>query len=85
MAANLRRKTRAYFNKFLEIDQNSYGPENPDVARDLNNLARKLQVANRLDEAEPLMRRVVDIFLKVYAPPAIGIRTCKQSSTTTNT
>ena len=31
---------------------------------DLNNLAQLLQATNRLEEAEPLMRRVVVIFLK---------------------
>jgi Tetratricopeptide repeat len=32
------------------------------VARDLNNLAHLLQAANRLAEAEPLMRRAFTIF-----------------------
>ena len=39
-------------------------PEHPDVARDLNNLAQLLQATNRLAEAEPLVRRMVEIFLK---------------------
>ena len=46
----------------LTIDENSYEPDHPDVARDLNNLAALLKDTNRLDEAEPLMRRVVEIF-----------------------
>ena len=46
----------------LAIDEDSYGPEHPNVARDLNNLAQLLKATNRLDEAEPLMRRVVSIF-----------------------
>ena len=45
----------------LAIDENSYGPEHPDVAGDLNNLAQLLQATNRLKEAEPLMRRVLRI------------------------
>mgnify|MGYP002685705503 CR=1 FL=1 len=36
----------------------------PDIAIDLNNLAGLLQDTNRLEEAEPLMRRNVEIFLK---------------------
>ena len=39
----------------LEIDEQILGPEHPDVARDLNNLAALLQATNRLPEAEPLM------------------------------
>ena len=39
----------------------SYGPEHPNVARDLNNLAQLLQATNRLAEAEPLMRRALAI------------------------
>ena len=41
----------------LAIDEHGYGPNHPDVARDLNNLAWLLQATNRLGEAEPLMRR----------------------------
>ncbi len=47
----------------LDIDERSYGEDHPDVARDLNNLAQLLQATNRLAEAEPLMRRMVWIFL----------------------
>ena len=45
----------------LAIDEKSYGPDHPDVARDLNNLAQLLQATNRLGEAEPLMRRALAI------------------------
>jgi tetratricopeptide (TPR) repeat protein len=45
----------------LAIDEASYGPEHPDVARDLNNLALVLQATSRLGEAEPLMRRALAI------------------------
>ena len=47
----------------LAIDEAAYGPEHPDVARDLNNLAQLLQDTNRLAEAEPLMRRSLVILL----------------------
>jgi tetratricopeptide (TPR) repeat protein len=47
----------------LIIDEKSFGPEHPSVARDLNNLARLLQATNQLGEAEPLMRRNLEIFL----------------------
>ena len=37
--------------------------DHPNVAIRLNNLARLLQGTNRLAEAEPLMRRMVGIFV----------------------
>ena len=42
----------------LAIDEQSYGPDHPHVAIDLNNLAALLQATNRLADAEPLSRRV---------------------------
>jgi len=46
----------------LRIDEKSYGPERPAVARDLNNLAQLLKATKRLTEAEPLSRRLLQIF-----------------------
>ena len=37
------------------------GSHHPNVARDLNNLAELLPAANRLSEAEPLIRRALAI------------------------
>jgi hypothetical protein len=48
----------------LAIDEKSYGPEHPSVATDLGNLAQLLHDTNRLEEAEPMMRRALTIFLK---------------------
>ena len=48
----------------LAIDEKSFGPDHPNVAIDLNNLAQLLQATNRLAEAEPLMRRDVAIFVE---------------------
>ena len=45
----------------LAIDEQSFGTDHPEVARDLNNLAQLLQATNRLGEAEPLMRRALAI------------------------
>ena len=47
----------------LSIDERSFGKDHPNVAIHLNNLAQLLQATNRLEEAEPLMRRTVCIFL----------------------
>jgi hypothetical protein len=52
----------------LQIDEASFGSYNPNVARDLNNLATLLQAKNCLLEAEPLMRRAVEIFEASLGP-----------------
>ena len=59
----------------LAIDEKSYGPDYPNVARDLNNLALLLQATNRLGEAEPLMKRALAIDEKSYGPdhPRVAI------------
>ena len=41
----------------LVIDEESYGPNHPNVARDLSILAALLYSTNRLGEAEPLIHR----------------------------
>ena len=60
----------------LAIDEASYGPDHPNVATDLNNLAQLLQATNRLGEAEPLMRRALAIDEASYGPdhPNVAIR-----------
>jgi len=62
------------YRRALAIDEASYGPDHPAVARDLNNLAQLLQDTNRLDEAEPLMRRTLAIDEASYGPdhPAVA-------------
>src|SRR5271169_6261314 len=59
----------------LAIDEQSYGPDHPNVAIRLNNLAQLLKATNRLPEAEPLMRRVVSIFEKSYGPDHPNVAT----------
>jgi tetratricopeptide (TPR) repeat protein len=49
------------FRRALAIDEKSFDPEHPNVARDLNNLASLLSATNRLVEAEPLYRQVLRI------------------------
>jgi len=48
----------------LQIDEESFGQNHPNVAIRLNNLAQLLKATNRLAEAEPLMRRHLEIFLQ---------------------
>ncbi len=44
------------------------GPDHPEVAVRLNNLAELLRITNRLAEAEPLMRRALTIDEASYGP-----------------
>ena len=60
-------EAEALYRRALAIDEQSFGPEHPKVARDLNNLAQSLQDANRLAEAEPLMRRHLEILFDFNA------------------
>jgi tetratricopeptide (TPR) repeat protein len=52
----------------LAIAEKKYGPEHPNVAIALDNLALLLQVTNHLGEAEPLMRRALIIAEKRHWP-----------------
>ena len=52
----------------LAIDEQSFGPDHPNVAIRLNNLAQLLQDTNRLAEAEPLMRRALAIDEQSFGP-----------------
>ena len=44
-----------------QVTVTSFGPDHPNVAIDLNNLATLFQATNRLSEAEPLYRRALAI------------------------
>jgi tetratricopeptide (TPR) repeat protein len=55
------------YRRMLAINEASLGPDHPNVAIDLNNLAQLLKAANRLSDAEPLSRRVLEIFLQFGA------------------
>jgi hypothetical protein len=62
----------------LAISELSYGPDHPEVATTLNNLASVLRATNRLSEAEPLLRRALSIFersLGANHPSTVTVRT----------
>jgi hypothetical protein len=52
----------------LAIAERSYGPDHPEVATALINLALLLQDTHRLAEAEPLFRRALAIAEQSYGP-----------------
>jgi hypothetical protein len=58
----------ALFRRAIAIEEKSLGPDHPNVAMSLNNMARLLQATNRRAEAEPLMRRALAIGKKSSGP-----------------
>ncbi|HVR95103.1 MAG TPA: tetratricopeptide repeat protein [Thermoanaerobaculia bacterium] len=68
-------EAESLLRRALAIGEKSLGPEHPDVATHLNNLAQLLEDTNRLAEAEPLMRRALAIDEKSFGPehPDVGI------------
>jgi len=52
----------------LSVDERILGPEDRNVAKDLNRLALILVGTNRLTEAEPLYRRALAIDVKCFGP-----------------
>jgi tetratricopeptide (TPR) repeat protein len=69
------REAEPLYRRGLAIDEQSFGPDHPDVATDLNNLALLLKATNRLAEAEPLMRRALAIDEQSFGPdyPRVAI------------
>jgi hypothetical protein len=49
------------YRRALAINEASHGPDHPDIAIVLNNLALLLHATNRLSDAEPLMPRTLAI------------------------
>ena len=68
-------RSEPLLRRALAIDEASYGPEHPNVARDLSNLAQLLHTTNRLAEAEPLMRRALAIDEACYGPEHPNVAT----------
>jgi tetratricopeptide (TPR) repeat protein len=66
----------AMFRRALAIDEASLGPDHPNVAVGLSNLAALLRATNRLAEAEPMFRRALAIDEASLGPdhPNIAIR-----------
>jgi len=60
----------------LAIDENNFGSEHLDVARDLNNLALLLRETSRFAEAESLMRRALAIAQKNIGPDDPYVAIC---------
>ncbi len=72
----LYRDAEPLMRRALAIDEKSFGPEDSEVATNLNNLAQLLRATNRLAEAEPLIRRALAIGEESLGPehPKVAIR-----------
>ena len=75
-ATNRHAEAEPLIRRALAIDEESFGPDHPNVANRLNNLAGLLQETNRLAEAEPLMRRALAIDEKSFGPDHPNVGTC---------
>jgi tetratricopeptide (TPR) repeat protein len=60
----------------LAVDERSFGPNHPNVATCLNNLATLLYETNRLEEAEPLYRRALAIDEQSFGATDSRVATC---------
>src|SRR5437870_5060886 len=49
------------YQRALAIDEKAFGPDHPDVARDLNNLAELYYNQGQYEQAEPLFKRALAI------------------------
>ena len=54
--------------KALEVAEREFGPEHPDVATSLNNLAGLYHAQGQYAAAEPLLKRSLAIWEKVLGP-----------------
>ena len=59
---------QALLERALAITEAAYGPDHPDVARDLNNLAQILQDLGQLEAARALQERALAIDEAAYGP-----------------
>ncbi|MCJ7444804.1 MAG: tetratricopeptide repeat protein [Methanotrichaceae archaeon] len=50
------------YERALKIDENVYGPDNPEVATDVNNLGLVLRDLGDLQEAKKCYERAFEIF-----------------------
>jgi tetratricopeptide (TPR) repeat protein len=64
-----------YFQRELDEAEAKFGPDDPSVAVELNNLAEAQRLLDRFDEAEALYRRAVALDEKAGPSNAVGLAT----------
>ena len=68
---------RAAFERALAIDETSFGPDHPNVARDVNNLGMVLRALGDLAGARAAFERALAIFERVLGPDHPNTRTVR--------
>ena len=61
------------YKRSLAIWEEALGPEHPNVATSLNNLAGLYRAQGRYDEAEPLHKRAMTIDEMALGPGSLGV------------
>jgi tetratricopeptide (TPR) repeat protein len=70
---------KSQVEKALAIDEAGHGPDHPDVAADLNNLALILRDLGQFGEARPLQERALAITEATYGPDHPDVAVCLAS------
>ena len=68
------------YKRALAIREKALGPDHPDVARSLNNLAELYENQGRYAEAEPLYKRALAIREKALGPDHPDVATVAEQS-----
>ncbi|CAM9968286.1 unnamed protein product, partial [Hapterophycus canaliculatus] len=63
------------YKRLLVVDENIYGPDHPEVASDLNNLAGSLESQGKYAEADRLYLRAIKIGEETLVPDHPGLAT----------
>ncbi len=61
-------ESQTFFQRAITIGEKTLGPDHPNLAIRLNNLALLYKKQGKYEEAEPLYRRAIAIFEKVFGP-----------------
>lgn len=70
----INRQRVAFYERMIETDILSLGPEHPSVARDLSGLAALYLSQRKFAEAKPLLQRSLAIYEKVYSPESSMVK-----------
>jgi len=65
--------------EFLKIAEQTYGPDHPNVAGSLNNLAVLYEKQGRYGQAEPLNKRTLAILEKAHGPDHPHVETSRNN------
>lgn len=64
-----------YFQRDLELAEKRYGPDDPTIAIEVNNLAEVNRLAGRLEQAEKLYRRAIALDERAKPKNPVGLAT----------